>query len=107
MPFRCDMRFEKGEKSSAKGGFELGSIASKNTRLTIYTTETDVKQASFLSVDYLNHTLVGGVSVNSLCQQGRLFALSVNRHSVLIMVEIFYYIKICPLKKSLHTLHHL
>ncbi len=88
------MRFEKGEKSSAKGGFELGSIASKNTRLTIYTTETDVKQASFLSVDYLNHTLVGGVSVNSLCQQGRLFALSVNRHSVLIMVEIFYYIKI-------------
>ncbi len=25
---------------------------------------------------------MGGVSVNSLCQQGGLFALSVNRHSV-------------------------
>ncbi len=30
MPFRYDIRFEKGAKqSSAKGGFERGSIASK------------------------------------------------------------------------------
>ncbi len=36
-------------------------------------------------VDHPNHMLVGGVSVNSLCQQGRLFALSVNRHSVWIV----------------------
>ncbi len=36
----------------------------------------------FCNVDQSNHTLVGGVSVNSLCHQGRLFALSVNRHSV-------------------------
>ncbi len=33
----------KGRKKSlAKGKFELGSIASKSTLLTIYTTETDV-----------------------------------------------------------------
>ncbi len=31
--------------------------------------------------------LVGGVGVNSLCQQGRLFALSVNRHSVLKIIN--------------------
>ncbi len=80
------MRFEKGEKSLAKGGFELGSIALKSTRLTICATETDVKRASFFSVDSPNHTLVGGVSVNSLCQQGGLFAFSVNRHSGKIMV---------------------
>ncbi len=30
----------------------------------------------FFQVDYPNHTLVGEVSVNSLCQQGGLFALS-------------------------------
>ncbi len=48
----------KGErKSLAKGGFEFGLIASKNTRLTIYTTETNMKQASFFSVDNPNHTL--------------------------------------------------
>ncbi len=64
MPFRCDMRFEKGEKSLSKGGLELGSIVSKSMHLTIYTTETDAEFASFFSVDYPNHTLVGGVSVN-------------------------------------------
>ncbi len=71
----------ENKKNLAKGGFELGSITSKSTRLTIYTTETDVEQVSFFSDYYPNHTLVGGVSVNSLCQQGGLFALSVNRHS--------------------------
>ncbi len=45
------MRFEKGEKSLAKGGFELGSIALKSMRLTIYATETDVKYLSFFSVE--------------------------------------------------------
>ncbi len=75
------MRFEKGEKSLAKGGLELWLTASKCMRLTIYTTETDVELVSCFSVDQLNHTLVGGVSVNSLCQQDGLFALSVNRHS--------------------------
>ncbi len=49
----------KREKTS---GFELGSIASNACGLTIYTTETDVKHASFFSVYYPNHTLVGGVS---------------------------------------------
>ncbi len=55
------MRFEKGDFFLAKGRFELGSIASKSMHITIYTTETDVEQASFFSVDYPNHTLVGGV----------------------------------------------
>ncbi len=36
---RCDMRFEKGEKSE----FELRSIVSKIMCLTIYATETNVK----------------------------------------------------------------
>ncbi len=49
MPFRCDMRFEKGEIKL--GGLELGSIASKSMCLIIYVTETDAKRASFLSVD--------------------------------------------------------
>ncbi len=75
------MRFEKEEKSSAKGRRELGSTVSKYMRLSIYATETDAELLSFFSVDYPNHTLVGGVSVNSLCQQDGLFALSVNRHS--------------------------
>ncbi len=66
MPFRCDMRFEKGEKSLAKPGLELRSIASKSTHFTIDTTDI------LFCVDYPNHTLVGGVSVNSLCQQGGL-----------------------------------
>ncbi len=35
----------------------------------------------FFQSDYPNHTLVGRVSVNGLCQQGGLFAPSVNRHS--------------------------
>ncbi len=83
MPFRSDMRFEKGEKKvQQKVDSNSGRSRKKSTRLTIYATETDVKQVSFFSVDYPNHTLVGGVSVNSLCQQGGLFALRVNRHSV-------------------------
>ncbi len=40
-----DLKREK--KSLAKGGFELGSIASKS----IYTTETDAELLSFFSVD--------------------------------------------------------
>ncbi len=44
---------------------------------------TDDWQMSFIiSVDCPNHTLVGGVSVTSLSQQGGLFALSVIRHSI-------------------------
>ncbi len=79
-----DLKREK--KSSAKGEFELGSIVSKSMCFTIYATEADVKWVSFFSVDCPNHTLVGGVSVNSLCQQGGLFALSVNRHSVFLFI---------------------
>ncbi len=33
---------------------------------------------------------VGGASVNSLCQQGGLFALSVNRHSDYSLISQFY-----------------
>ncbi len=57
----------------------------------------NIKQAYFYNVDYPNHTLVGGVSVNSFCQQGRLFALSENRHS------IFFYK--WELLKTLNKLH--
>ncbi len=83
------MQYEiwKVRKKIAKGGFELGSIASKNMCLTIYATATDDWCVFFVSVDYLNHTLVDGVSVNSLCQQGGLFALSVNIHSVTFMAN--------------------
>ncbi len=82
------MRYEiwKGRKIvRQKAG--SNSIALKSTRLTIYATETDVKQVCFFIVDCPNHTLVGGVTVSSLCQQGGvlwlrlkkcLFALSVN-----------------------------
>ncbi len=62
------MRFEKGDICFAKGELELWSIALKSMHLTIYATGTKNKQMSFFSV-YPNHTLVGGVSVNSLCQQ--------------------------------------
>ncbi len=57
---------KREEKSLAKGRFELRSIAS-STHFTIYATETDAEQVSFYNVDYLNHTLVGGVSVNRHC----------------------------------------
>ncbi len=73
MPFRCDVRFEKGEKKFGKR-----RVRTQKARAL---TSTRLKQASFFRVDYPNHTLVGGVRVNSICQQGGLFALSVNRHS--------------------------
>ncbi len=41
----------------------------------------------FCGVDYTNHVLVGGASVNSLCQQDGLFALSVNTHSAKWMFD--------------------
>ncbi len=37
--------------------------------------------SGFYNIVKSNHMLVGGVSVNSLCQQSRLFSLSVNRYS--------------------------
>ncbi len=37
----------------------------------------------FYNLDQPNHALMGGVNVNSLYQQGGLFALIVNRHSVI------------------------
>ncbi len=68
------MQFEKGEKSLSKGGFELGSIASKST-FYHNATGTNVIQVSLVSLGSPNHTLVGGVSVNSPCQQGMPLAL--------------------------------
>ncbi len=55
------MRFEKGEKNFGK---KRPRTASKCMCLTIYTTETDAEPLSCFSVDQLNHTLVGGASVN-------------------------------------------
>ncbi len=85
-----DAIWEKEKESSAKGGFELGSIASKSMHLTHYTIETDAEWAAFFSVDSPNHMLVGGVSVNSLCQQGGLLALSVNRLCLIIWVRLVF-----------------
>ncbi len=86
------MRFQNGEKSLAKGGFELGSIASKSSHLSIYSTPLKLMlNECVFSVDYPNHTLVGEVTVNRLCQQGGLFALSVNSVKLLIhCVGTFY-----------------
>ncbi len=42
---------KRDKKSSAKGGLELWSIASKRMSLTIYATEADAKWESFLNVD--------------------------------------------------------
>jgi len=52
--------------------------------LTLYCCTTDnIKYcASFLILKCPKQTLVGGASVNSVCQQGMLFAICVNRHSV-------------------------
>ncbi len=62
------MRYEiwKGKKKTylAIGGLELGSIVSKSTHLTIYTTETDAELASFFSLDYPNQYVSG----RSLCK---------------------------------------
>ncbi len=70
--------------SSAKGRFELGSIASKSLHYIFYHFHhwSCSLTAIVSNVDKPNCTLVGGVSVNSLCQQGGVFALSVNRHSI-------------------------
>ncbi len=69
--------------SSAKGEFELESIALKILHYTFYHLHhwSYSLIAFFCNIVKLNHMLVGGVRVNSLCQQGGLFALSVNRHS--------------------------
>jgi len=60
--------------SSEKGGFKLQLKNLKPTRLTLHTWDF------FHNFVWLNQKMVGGVSVKSLCQQSRLFALSVNRH---------------------------
>ncbi len=72
------MRFEKGEKKFSKRRIWTRVDRAEKHVPYIYTTETDVEWVSFCSVDYPNHTLMGRVSVSSLCQQGGLLALSVN-----------------------------
>ncbi len=63
----------------AKGELKPRSIVSKMTAAhTLPSTPLDLLLDYWLcSVDYSNHMLVGGFSVNSLYQQGGLFALSV------------------------------
>ncbi len=58
-----------------------------DTRFTICAAGADDWWWSFVILKS-NHMLVSGVSVNSLCQQGGLFALSVNRHSVFINIKL-------------------
>ncbi len=70
-----------GVMSLPKGGFELGLITSKNfiTCLTPYVTATVNKHASFVIMSVpTRHWRVQLL----LCQQGGLFSLSVNRHSL-------------------------
>ncbi len=55
----------------------------------------------FFSVDYPNQTLVGGISVNRICQQGGLFALSVNRPSVYIPACCELHLKTVGTKSAL------
>ncbi len=71
MPFRCDMRFEKGKKKFGKRRARTRVDRVKKHTPYHLLHWNDVKQESFFSVGYPNHTLIGGVSVNSLCQQGR------------------------------------
>ncbi len=87
-PLRCDMRFEKGEKKVwQKASSNQGRSRQKHYGMRFTTAPLKLRTHSrFLNVDYPNHTLVGGVRVNSLCQQGGLFALSVNRHSEYIIL---------------------
>ncbi len=59
------MRFEKREKKvRQKADSNSGRSRQKACGLLSTATETDVEQVSFFSVDWTNHTLVGGVSVN-------------------------------------------
>ncbi len=74
MPFRCDMIFEKGEKKGEKkfGKRRLRTLADRfKKHMPYHLCHLKLMlNESFFSVDYPNHTLVGRVSVNSLCQQG-------------------------------------
>jgi len=67
MPFPSDTRWEKGEDSGQSGQKYLQCTLLSTPLLVLY----------FV---WPNQTLVGGVCVNNLCQEGKLFALSVNRH---------------------------
>ncbi len=50
---------------------------------------------------------MGGVSVNSLRQQGRLFALSENRHSVNVMLRLhtLFYLRLSAVEMPIERLH--
>ncbi len=64
------MRFEKGEKKVLqKVGLNPRRFLQKAHVLSSTPLKHDLL-ALFFIVDYPNHTLVGGVSVNSLSQQG-------------------------------------
>ncbi len=89
MAFRCNIRFEKGGKKLGKRQIRtrVDCVKKHTLRHLRHVSEIDVLQTSYFIVNYLNHMLVGGASVNSLCQQGGPFALSVNRHSVIVYIK--------------------
>ncbi len=81
------MRYKiwKGREKKVRQKVGSNSGRARQKALALPSTALKLKlilNKGLFSVDYPNHTLVGGVSVNSLCQQGGLFALSANRHSV-------------------------
>lgn len=71
----------KGRRmNSEKGGFELELVMSKANAIYLIIHATD-PVISWISIVILSGSiwqLVGGVSVNSICQQDRLFAVSLN-----------------------------
>ncbi len=81
------MRFEKGGKKVRQIRTRVDRVKKHTLRHLRHVSEIDVLQTSYFIVNYLNHMLVGGASVNSLCQQGGPFALSVNRHSVIVYIK--------------------
>ncbi len=75
MPFRCDMRFETWVRTRVDCIKKHAPYHLRHWNWWL--------MSVFFQCWLSNHMLVGGVSVNSLCQQGGPFALSVNRHSVI------------------------
>ncbi len=77
-------------KSLAKGRFELDLVKMKNVLHTLNHLHhwRCHFAAVFCNAISRKHTLVGGVSVNSLCQQVGLFSLSVNRHSEMFIFTV-------------------
>ncbi len=79
--------------SSSKGGFELVDRIKSYQKKVRSLRLTLLFYCVFCNFVYPNQTVVGGVSICSLCQQGGLFALSVNRHPININISDYLNVK--------------